>query len=307
MGLYLAADAGGTNTTFLLADEDRELARTTVGTIKRMRASAEECSSNFQQAVRELELASGVSMRSVLHTCIGTAGETVPLVVEWIRGEMQRSVGGRLLLLGDVEIALDAAFPGGRGVLVLAGTGSNVCGRARDGRMTRAGGWGPAISDQGSGYWIGREGLRQAFLAMDKEMPSTLLKAIFAAWGVTSVGDAVQYAHTVPPPDFSHLSRLVVDCAEDGDAVARDVLRRGGEDLADLAWIVMERLRRWETEATGERAPAMQVAVAGSIMAHVKLVRDAMAQKLHGADAAIGVVPQAVDPVLGALWRARNA
>ncbi len=38
-------------------------------------------------------------------------------------------MSGELILLGDVEIALDAAFHGGAGVLVLAGTGSNVAGR----------------------------------------------------------------------------------------------------------------------------------------------------------------------------------
>ena len=306
MAFYLAMDAGGTNTTCVLAEDERELARTTVGTIKRMRASAEICKANLEEALAALEQASGVKMSEVKQTCIGTAGETVALVAEWIRSEVGARVGGELLLLGDVEIALDAAFPGGRGVLVLAGTGSNVCGRTFDGRLTRAGGWGPAIADQGSGYWLGREGLRQAFFAMDTETPTLLMDAILAAWNVSSLADAVQYAHTLPPPDFSRLSRLVVNCAEQGDEVAISVLRRGGEDLAQLALVVMDRLRRWEEEATGVPSGVMRVAVAGSIMGHVHMLRDAMADALHASDPDIQVLPQPVDPVLGALWRARN-
>jgi glucosamine kinase len=73
-----------------------------------------------------LTKASGVPMSAVLRTCIGTAGETVPLVADWLRHTVAERVGGGLLLLGDVEIALDAAFRGGPGVLILAGTGSNA-------------------------------------------------------------------------------------------------------------------------------------------------------------------------------------
>ena len=70
-------------------------------------------------------------MASVTRTCIGTAGENVPLVKDWLRESITARVGGELLILGDVEIALDAAFPGRAGVLVLAGTGSNVVGPHR--------------------------------------------------------------------------------------------------------------------------------------------------------------------------------
>ncbi len=88
-----------------------------------MRASAEECAENLHEALTTLESAPGVKMSAVKQTCIGTAGETVPLVTDWLKQELGARVGGRLLILGDVEIALDAAFPGARGILVIAGTG----------------------------------------------------------------------------------------------------------------------------------------------------------------------------------------
>src|ERR1022692_2933365 len=56
------------------------------------------------------------------HARIGTAGNTVPLVTDWLRDSFAARVSGELILLGDVEIALDAAFHGGPGVFVLAGT-----------------------------------------------------------------------------------------------------------------------------------------------------------------------------------------
>src|SRR5216683_1892341 len=110
MSFFLALDAGGTKTDYVLADETRELAR----------------------------VRTGISMTQVTRTCVGTAGETVPLVKDWLRESISARVGGGLLILGDVEIALEAAFPGRAGVLVMAGTGSNVVGRTIAGELISA-------------------------------------------------------------------------------------------------------------------------------------------------------------------------
>ena len=158
MPYFLALDIGGTKTDYLLADETSELARVRTGTIKRMRTDASTAAANLDQALAELTALTGVSMRAIARTCIGTAGETVPLVTNWLREAFAARVSGDLLLLGDVEIALDAAFHGNIGVLAMAGTGSNVAGRMPDGTLITAGGWGPELADQGSGHKIGREG-----------------------------------------------------------------------------------------------------------------------------------------------------
>ena len=146
MQYFLGVDAGGTKTEFLLGDEARELARVRTGTIKRMRASEETTEANLVGALRHLTDATGISMQSITRCCIGTAGDAVPLVVDWLRQAFAHHVGGELILVSDVEVALDAAFHGKRGVLVLAGTGSNVAGRAGTGSIVTAGGKGNACA-----------------------------------------------------------------------------------------------------------------------------------------------------------------
>jgi glucosamine kinase len=47
---------------------------------------------------------------------------------DWLRGAFSKRISGELEIIGDVKIAVDAAFREQRGVLVLAGTGSNVAG-----------------------------------------------------------------------------------------------------------------------------------------------------------------------------------
>ena len=63
--------------------------------------------------------------------------------------------GGELILCGDEEIALEAAFAGGPGILVVAGTGSNAIGRTASGGSFGAGGWGPVLGDEARAPGLG--------------------------------------------------------------------------------------------------------------------------------------------------------
>lgn len=302
MPLYLAVDLGGTKTEYVLADDTRELARVRGGTIKRMRTDATTADENFAQAIRELETKSGASVRDVTRSCVGAAGVTVVLVTDWIRKTFAEHVGGSLILVGDVEIALDGAFFGGPGVLVMAGTGSNVAGRTTVGELTTAGGWGPVLSDQGSGARIGQQALRDAALALDEQRETTLLPAILKLWNLNNFDELVGYANQNPSPDFTRLAPLVVSCAAAGDAVAQHVLRREAEELAYLARLVIERLRRMENRP--DWVP--DLAFTGSILEHVAPIRDGIVEVLRRDLPALKVIPGMVDPTLGALWRARH-
>lgn len=83
----------------------------------------------------------------------------------WTAGERSRwrrrlglSPGDRVI--SDIELAHELAFEGSDGILLNAGTGSIAFGRLGK-RTARAGGLGPLIGDDGSGFWIGREYLRR--------------------------------------------------------------------------------------------------------------------------------------------------
>lgn len=300
MAYFLAIDAGGTKADFVLADESRILGRVRTGTIKRMRTDADSAVANLEAALHALTAQTGVSPGSIAQTCIGTAGETVPLVTEFLRQEMTARVSGGLLLLGDVEIALDAAFPGAPGVVILAGTGSNVAGRRVDGRIEGAGGWGPMLADQGSGNRIGHEALRRAVLAFDEDGSSALLDALLGFWGLSTMDELVAFANSDPLPDFSRLTPTVVEFADRGDAIAREVLLQQAEDLAYLARLVLRRIMRDDGDGA---TPGM--AFTGSVIENVTLLRNAIVAAVRREFPSISVVEGVIGPVLGALWRAR--
>jgi glucosamine kinase len=302
MSFFLALDAGGTKTDYVLADESRELARVRTGTIKRMRVDAATASQNLESALAQLSAQTGISMTSITRTCIGTAGETVPLVRDWLQASFRARVGGGLLILGDVEIALEAAFPGRAGVLAMAGTGSNVLGRTNGGLLITAGGWGPALADQGSGHRIGLESLRAIFLAKDEERQTLLLSAVMEFWELSSLDGLVEYANSLPAPDFSKLTGVVVRCAELGDEIALAVLRQQGEELAYLVRLVIRRLR----QASNEPEWTPPIAFTGSILENVALVRDALIAAVQREFPCAQAPGSVVDPIEGALWRART-
>lgn len=301
MAYFLAIDAGGTKAEYILADDTRVLAHTYSETIKRMRTTAEIASANLSGALAKLQQESGVALQHITRTCIGTAGNTVPLVTEWLYAELGSRVGGDLIVLGDVDIALDAAFPDAPGVLILAGTGSNVAGRGPGGERAGAGGYGPVLSDQGSGHRIGQEALRAVFLALDEEQETTLLPAILKHWRLEDAAALVAYANTCPSSYFSSLAQIVTICAQGGDVIALRVLEAEGETLAHLGVLVHRRLERLAGKTF---QPCF--AFAGSILQHVSPLRDALTAHLvrETADPALlGMV----EPIAGALWRARTA
>lgn len=302
MGMFLALDVGGTKTDYLLANEHRVLARVRTGSIKRMRTDAGTATAFLEAGLAELTKQTGVNLQSVDRTCIGTAGNTVPLVTDWLRAEVGGRVGGAFLLMGDVDIALDAAFPGQAGVLVLAGTGSNVAGRGRDGAVMTAGGWGPALSDQGSGHRIGQQALRAAAMAYDARQPTLLLDRILAHWQLASFDHLVEHANAAPAPDASKLVPTVVECAAEGDRLAQEVLRQQGEELGEVVLLLLHRLRA----QAGDKDFAPPIAFAGSIMESVPAVRAGLMSTIRREFPEVKELAGVVDPPFGALWRARS-
>jgi len=301
MGFFLAIDAGGTKTRCVLADETRELSRATAGTVKLMRVSEAEASTRLRAMLSEVLLTAGIASSDVTRTCIGLAGSTIQAVRDWATREIGQLVGGDLLLSGDEEIALDGAFQGGEGILVIAGTGSNIMGRAADGTRYGAGGWGPALGDEGSGYWIGHEALRAGFWARDRDVKTILLDEIGSFWETHSIGEIVEHANLRPGPDFSALAPIVVRCADAGDELATAILERAGAELAEQVALVALKMKE-----SGEREE-LRVAYTGSVVERIALVRNSMIDSLHESTPEAKVMESAADPLAGALWLARNA
>ena len=299
MAYFVGLDSGGTKTECWLGDETRILGKAKTTTVKLTRVSQEVATARLHELLAEVSQQSGVPLSRVSRTCMGVAGYTIAEVREWAHRVVAERVSGEVLVCGDEEIALDAAFRGGAGILLIGGTGSAVIGRCADGTRCKAGGWGPGIGDEGSGFWIGREAVRRAFHSLDREVPTTLMEAIRTAWGVKDLGEIVAFANAQPGPDLSALTPAVVACAEAGDSVAAAILKDAGVELTRQVAVVWAKMR-----AHGEISAG--VAYTGSVVEKIAVARESMRTQIAADCPGLTVVDGAINAMDGAMWRARQ-
>jgi len=302
---YLGIDGGGTKTTCVVGDESQVLATATAGPSNIVRVGEAQARESLQQSVRIACAAAGITPAEVAHTCIGGSGAGRPEIAEIVRRYLAEILSTGIDVVGDMQIALEAAFDRGPGVIVIAGTGSIAYGRDRQGRTARAGGWGFAIGDEGSAHWIGRAAVSAVLRAADLTgetstgaAPSSLAAALLKAWGVMSLADLARAANSIPPPDFAALFRAV---AVSKDDLAAEVLTSAGRELARVAEVVI--LRLFDKRET----TLVPVAMTGGVFRHAPQVREVFYNELRTLDARVEVNAQVVEPVEGALRMARRA
>jgi len=312
----LGIDGGGTKTLSAVGDESELLATATAGPSNVLRVGETQARESLHQSVRQACTAAGIAPAQVTNTCIGAAGAARPEVAETVRRILAELLPSPIQVVGDMQIALEAAFGADPGVLVIAGTGSIAYGRDLKGNTARAGGWGYAISDEGSAHWIGRAAAAALVRDMDRTegdsksraalQASPLGAALLKAWNVTTLEDFARAPASPNPPDFAALFPAVLASPEDS---ATQILASAGAELAHLASVVICRLFP-QNRPSGPSVPAsaasIPVAMAGGVFRHAVLVRQVFYNQVRWLDPGVQVQPEIVDPVEGALRLARK-
>lgn len=298
MDIYLGIDGGGSKTTCVVGDERNVLGKATVGGINLVRSGEAQARTNLHEVIGKACVAAKVDPSQITKVCLGTTGAGRPQAAELLQRIVSEVVPAEIKVVGDTVIALYAAFENGVGIVVIAGTGSIAYGKNLEGQTARAGGWGYAISDEGSGQWIGKTAVSAALRAHDLGESSRVFRLVCSAWGIDGIDDLVKVANAVPPPDYFALVPSILEAADLGDALARSVLTQAGTELATLAKILIGRI--FENQAN------VPVAMSGGVFRNSALVRQVFYNSLRSEypDAKIGST--VIEPVNGALALART-
>lgn len=170
-----------------------------------------------------------------------------------LTGARQVSVGG------DVVTAHAGALGGGDGVVVAVGTGT-VCLALAGERIAVVDGHGAHLGDDGSGYAVGRAGLRAALRTLDGRGPDTVLaRVVLDGYGSRDGLLQAIYQSATTISDIASFAPAVAEVARSGDPVAVGIWRQAGESLADT---VLAGIRR----AYGADPPAVRVSWTGRLM-----------------------------------------
>src|ERR1700674_4575227 len=312
MAYYLGIDGGGTKTRCVLADETMVLATAMSGGSNVVRLGETQAREALHTGVRRVCAPAKFSPAQIAAICIGAAGADRPAIAAKIRTilvDLISEIAPEMVLtkievVGDMTIALEAAFGAGPGAIVIAGTGSIAYGRDANGRTARAGGWGFAISDEGSGHWIGRRAISAILSARDQGLETALAAMVLQAWKLNTIDELIQQANSTPAPDFPRLFPIVLRAADEGDSIARDLLNDAGSKLATLAAIVVRRLAP-DTPAAMLPVATLPIAMTGSVFRQSPDVRQVFYNTLQTNFPGLDVRQDIVDPIEGALARAR--
>jgi len=318
---YLGIDGGGSKTTCAVGDGTTTLATSTTGPSNVVRVGEAQARESLHLGVRQACAAAGITPAQVSHTCLGAAGAAGPEIAGTLRRALAEILSPPIEVVGDMDIALEAAFDAGPGVIVIAGTGSIAYGRDPQGSISRAGGWGFAISDEGSAHWIGRSTIMAVLRAADESATrdpasaeiSHLSRALMEAWSAESLNDLAAAGNSRPPPDFAALFPAVLAAADAGDELAQTVLTRAGTELAQLADIAIRRLfldasspSKATEGVSSVPDAAVPLAMAGGVFRHASFVRQVFYNEVVKLQPRAKLNPLVVDPVEGALRLARK-
>lgn len=298
MPFFLGIDGGGTKTRCLVGDEESVLGSGSGSGCNIIRVGEACAQDSLASAIHEACVAAGVSPQEIVRTCAGISGAADDGIASLVQRILIEIIGGAIEVVGDMEVALEGAFGGEAGIIVIAGTGSIAYGRNSRGDRARAGGWGRVVSDEGSGHWIAVKALGAGLRARDHGQSSDLLNSLMAAMGVSTVDDLVIRLNSDPVRDYASLFPVVLASAEAGDQIAADVLEDAGRELAGLARVLMERL----FAETGE----VSVATHGGVFASSTRVLESFQMNLQTLCPRANCLKKDIDPALGALVRARR-
>ena len=239
---FVGVDGGGTKTALVACTADGcKKASALCGPLNYNFIGLDAALDNLQEGIAALNLPAG---------SIAAVGIGDPSIDDEVESPIAKEFATRAakLLRVPVYIRSDAymtlfALTGGQkaGVLIISGTGSMAIGENNTGEILVAGGWGRLTGDEGSGYYIGLEGIRAALGAFDGVAPKTSLAwAALEHFGVSAPRELISVFYGEEEPDVSGFSRCVAKCADEGDEVAKAILLNAAARLARYATVLLD-------------------------------------------------------------------
>lgn len=227
--------------------------------------------------------------------CAGSAGLSVPGAREFLHGQLAPLTrSGQVTIVTDAELVLPAAGLA-EGVAVICGTGSVAVG-CFAGRTVQIGGWGYLLGDEGGGYWVVREAVRELLDRRDHgRPPGPLGDQLLAATGCADLAALRRLVYAQPhrPSGWARHAGLVLDSA---DPAAAAIAARAAAAVAGLAAAAVNEL---------DPPVSLPVLLAGGLLGNAAF-RHAACGAVARTRPGTQVTVLADEPVAGAIRLARR-
>jgi N-acetylglucosamine kinase-like BadF-type ATPase len=246
---YLGVDGGGSKTAFVLIDASGQvLSSHQEGPAYYLQTGVEEMRTMLARGILATLAQASLTPAAVDFAFLGlpSYGEDSRLLATLDAAAAPTLPPGRFRCGNDALCGWAGALGGEEGINVVAGTGSMAYGEY-GGRLARAGGWGELFSDEGSGYWVAREGLQLFSRMSDGRAPRGQLYEAFRTHFRLAVDldlcAAIYGAGRGERSDVAALSGLIAETAQAGDHQARALFARAVDELVHMVDAVHEQLK----------------------------------------------------------------
>ena len=248
--LFLGIDGGGSTLRLSVARPNLdELASLTAGSANPNIIGPDAARAKIQHGIGEVLKSAGLQKENISAIGIGIAGasnlHSEPWLVETVKPVLPASC---LAPSSDLEIALVGALAQRHGILLLAGTGSAAYGVSPAGERLQVGGWGYLLGDEGSSYWVGLQLLKSVVRAYDSGVEARktgLNQVCLDALGLSEATDLIAWVYQsemAPAARVASLAPLVLNRAENGDALAIEILSQAAAHLVNQVEMMRRRL-----------------------------------------------------------------
>ncbi len=279
MTYVLGIDGGGSTVRVVVVSADLVVVGESKGTTANPNLVGRPTAmKTIQMAVLDAIESAGLKPEQIAGVGMGVAGAEASHSEAWLR-EVAAGVVPRAVVApsGDHEIALVGAHGERRGMLVLAGTGSLACGVGTSGEYIVIGARGYLLGDEGSGFWIGMEGLRAAVRGEDgRAYATSLTSAMLEKLLLNNIEELIPWLYHSGQSrirEVAALAGVVLEQAEQGDTVAKSIISRAVDELVLAVRAVNFRLNM-------ERLP---IAFAGGLLSSPNLLSTSLC-KVFGLD-----------------------
>lgn len=265
---YIGIDAGATKTkAVVFNDEGQLIFETTTG---------------HGNIIIDEQMAI-YNVKKALHNCqpyflqdnallVGMAGIQVAGKIDFMEHLLSLSFPelSHIKVVNDGYLGMMAGLKGHDGLFVISGTGSVVYAK-HGSNITRVGGLGHILGDEGSAYWIGKELFYLFGQALDAaNLDESLFQSLMQKTSLSAF-ELVNYFYTLNKEEVAKFALFVSHEASKGDVLAIKILKSAGYELAKQVKLVMK---------ISNLSEGCLMVLSGSVLVKNEWVRKAMLEHL---------------------------
>lgn len=250
MNYFLGVDAGGTKSTTVIIDENSKIvAEVKGGPANYHNIGLTQTVANITQTIQDVLHKANLKLADITWCTLGVAScdteKDYRTLLKGFTTGLLLPIKDTLTMVNDTKIGLySGTLP--PGVVVICGTGCNVYGKNAHGQGIMAGNWGNFLGDKGSGYHIGKR-MFEAVVDAYQETgdPTLLMNKLEAKINARSPQDILDWYNDTKPSvhEVSDFAPLVIQAAEEGDEVAKQIIDKAIAELGKALTSVVRRLK----------------------------------------------------------------